>query len=67
MSNLNKMRRELFEITRTQRENAWNEKDFKKSMSLREKEQENYEKLKLLNGIIKANEKERKNGKNGKK
>lgn len=64
MSNLNKMRRELFEITRAQRENAWNEKNFKKSMKLREKEQENYEKLKLLNGIIKAKEKERINGKN---
>lgn len=61
MSNLNKMRRELFKITKAQRENAWIEKDFKKSMELREKEQENYEKLKLLNGIIKAKEKERKN------
>ena len=64
MSNLNKIRRELFKITKAQRKNAWIEKDFKKSMELREKEQENYEKLKLLNGIIKANEKERKNGKN---
>lgn len=64
MSNLNKMRRELFLLTIEQREVAWNTKDYEKSMKIREKEKINYEKWKLVDGIIKQNEKERKNEKN---
>ena len=47
-----------------QREIAWNTKDYKKSTKIREKEKINYEKWKLVDGIIKQNEKERINGKN---
>lgn len=63
MRNLNKLKRELFFKARTQRENAWNEKDFKKAMEIREKEQEDYEKYMFLQKLIGADEKERKNGK----
>lgn len=64
MNNLNKIRKELFLLTMEQREIAWNTKDYKKSTKIREKEKINYEKWKLVDGIIKQNEKERINGKN---
>ena len=57
------MQRELYKLTKSQRQNAWGIKDFDKSMKLRQQEQENFEKLQLLNGLIKAKEKGRKNDK----
>ena len=67
MNNLSKIRKELFLLTIEQREIAWNTKNYEKSIKIREKEKINYEKWKLVDGIIKQNEKERKNDKNGKK
>lgn len=64
MNNLSKIRKELFLLTMEQREIAWNIKDYEKSIKIRKKEKTNYEKWKLVSGIIKANEKERINGKN---
>ena len=67
MNNLIKIRKELFLLTIEQREIAWNTKNYEKSIKIREKEKINYEKWKLVDGIIKQNEKERKNDKNRKK
>lgn len=63
MSNLSKMRKELYFEVVSQREKAWHEKDFNKSMEIRKEQQKNFDKLQLLNGIIKANEKGKKDGK----
>lgn len=63
MKNLNKMRKELYFEMKTQQEYAWKEKDFDKATKLREKEQINYEKLQLLNGLIVASEKGNKHDK----
>lgn len=60
MNNLNKIRKELLLLTMEQREIAWNTKDYEKSIKIREKEKINYEKWKLVDGIIKQNEKEKK-------
>ena len=57
MKNLNKMKNDLYIITRFQKEKAWKEKDFDKSQEIRKEEKENYEKYKLIEGLIKANEK----------
>lgn len=61
MSDLNKMRKELILETKLQRKAAWKEKDYYKSIKIREEEQKNYEKLQLLDGIIKAKQKGNKN------
>lgn len=62
MNNLSKMRKELdFEAT-NQKINAWKVKDFHTAQKIRQKEQENYEKIKLIDGIMKANRKGNKNG-----
>lgn len=58
MNETKKLRDKLYKETKIQREGAWKEKDFKKALKLREKEKVNYEKWKLLDGIIKAQEKE---------
>lgn len=55
---LSKLKDDLYQQTKIQRKRAWGEKDYKKCIKLREKEKETYEKWRLLNGIIKANEKE---------
>lgn len=57
MSNLEKLRDAYYKVPKTQKEGAWKEKDFKKATKIREKEKINYEKWKLLDGIIKANQK----------
>ena len=54
------MRNDLFFEAKRQRETAWGEKDFDKSQKLRAKEQENYEKYMLVNGLMKAIEKGKK-------
>lgn len=64
MNNLKKIRRDLNFVATNQKINAWKEKDFDKAQNIREKEQENYEKIKLIDGIIKASRKGDKNGKN---
>lgn len=53
-----KLRDDLYKFTKMQKEGAWKEKDFKKAHKIRQKEKINYEKWKLLNGIIKEMEKE---------
>ena len=63
MKNLNKMKNDLYIITRFQKEKAWKEKDFDKSQEIRKEEKENYEKYKLIEGLIKANEKGNKSNK----
>lgn len=53
-----KLRNDLYEYSKLQRLGAWEEKDFKRAVKIREKEKINYEKWRLLNGIIKEMEKE---------
>lgn len=53
------LRNKLYEETLLQKRSAWNEKDYKKSFKIRQKEKINYEKWKLLDGIIKAKEKDK--------
>lgn len=57
MGNLEKLRDAYYKESKTQKEGAWKEKDFKKAYKIRQKEKINYEKWKLLDGIIKANQK----------
>lgn len=61
MSNLSKMKKDLLFEMKSQRQGAWGIKDFEKAQKIRKKEQKNYEKLQLLEGIIKASEKGNKN------
>lgn len=53
-----KLRDDLYINTKLQREGAWKEKNFKRSCEIRKKQKENFEKWRLLNGIIKEMEKE---------
>ena len=64
MKNLFKIKTDLYLETLKQKKGAWLIKDFDKSNELRKKEIINYEKYKLIAGIIKANERGKKNGKN---
>lgn len=67
MNNLNKMRRELYIKTMKQKSVAWDAKTYDNITKIRKDEQKNYEKWKLLDGIIKAKQKEKQNGKNEQK
>lgn len=58
-----KLRDDLYRHSKLQREGAWKEKNFKKASKIRKKEKVNYEKWKLINGIIKEMEKEENEGK----
>ena len=64
MNKMNELRKELYLKSEEQQRHAWNIKNYDKSMDLRKKQKENFEKWRLLDGIIKQNEKECKNGKN---
>jgi len=55
---LRKMKDDLYKETIRQREQAWYVKDFRKSYNQRQKEQINFEKWKLLDGLLKEMEKE---------
>lgn len=55
------LRRQLLFKTKEQRNKAWVAKNYEKSIELRNKEKESYDKWKLLDGIIKASEKGNKN------
>ena len=55
---LRKMKDDLYRETIRQREQAWYVKDFRKSYNQRQKEQINFEKWKLLDGLLKEMEKE---------
>lgn len=57
---LNKLKDDLYVVSATQKKQAWYQKDYETSMKIRQKEKENYEKWRLIKGIIKANEKEKK-------
>ena len=61
MKDLKKIKDNLYKETKIQRKNAWKEKDFKKAQAIRKKEQETYDKWKFVAGLLKANEKEKKN------
>lgn len=58
---LRKLKNDLYRETIMQREQAWYVKDFKKSYNQRQKEQRNFEKWKLLDGLLKEMEKENEN------
>lgn len=60
MRELKKLRDKYYWESRLQRSGAWKEKDFKKAIRIREKEKINYEKWKLLDGVIKVYEREEK-------
>lgn len=60
MSDLKKLRDRYYKETKIQKQGAWKEKDNVKVYKIRQKEKINYEKWKLLDGIIKASEKEEK-------
>lgn len=57
---LNKLKDDLYVVSATQKKQAWYQKDYKSSKKIREKEKENYEKWRLIKGIIKEYEKEKK-------
>ena len=57
MNDMKDLRRELLFKTKEQRNKAWIAKNYEKSEELRKEEEKNYDKWKLLNGIIKAIEK----------
>ena len=64
MNSLSLLRNKYYEETKLQRQGAWGEKNFQRACEIRRKEKMNYEKWKLLDGIIRAQERERlKNGK----
>ena len=56
MEELKEIREKLYKQTRKQKEEAWIEKDFKKSIRIREEEKANYQKWKFLDSLLKANE-----------
>ena len=56
-----KLRDDLYKHSKMQKEGAWKEKNFKKAIKIRKEEKVNYEKWRLLNGIIKEMEKENEN------
>lgn len=58
MNDLKKLRDKYYRYTVMQKEGAWREKDFKKAFRIRENEKINYQKWRLLDGIIKEMEKE---------
>lgn len=55
---LRKLKNDLYRETQIQKEQAWYVKDFRKSYNQRQKEQRNFEKWKLLDGLLKEMEKE---------
>lgn len=57
MNNLWKIKNELFLTTKAQKKSAWVTSSYEKAQKIREKERENYEKYKLLEGLIKATKK----------
>lgn len=59
MSDLKKLRDRYYKETKIQKQGAWKEKDNVKAYKIRQKEKINYEKWKLLDGIIKEMEKEK--------
>ena len=61
MNDMKDLRRQLLFKAKEQRNKAWVAKNYEKSEELRKEEEKNYDKWKLLNGIIKAIEKGNKN------
>lgn len=57
MNDLEKLRDRYYKVSKMQKQGAWKEKDNVKAYKIRQKEKINYEKWKLLDGIIKANQK----------
>ena len=55
---LQKLKNDLYQETIVQRKQAWYVKDFRKSIDQRIKEQETYEKWRLLDGLLKEMEKQ---------
>lgn len=55
---LRKLKNDLYRETQIQKEQAWYVKDFRKSYNQRQKEQRNFEKWKLLDGLLKEMEKD---------
>jgi hypothetical protein len=58
MNDLNKMRDNLYKETKIQRQNAWKEKDYKKAVAIRKKEQETFKKWEFVKKFIDAKRKE---------
>lgn len=61
MNELKKLKDNLYKETVYQKKKAWNTKSCEEAFKIREEEKINYEKYKLLDGIIKAKEKGEKN------
>lgn len=57
MKTLNEKIREESNVSRTLREAAWEEKDFKRSQEIRRQQQEHWEKFNFLKELNKAFEK----------
>lgn len=55
MKELKNYEDKLYKETKLQRQSAWHEKDFKKAVAIRKKEQETFNKWKFVKGFIKAN------------
>lgn len=60
MSNLSKLKRDLFFKSKEQKNAAWVAKNYDEQKRIREEEQKVYEKWQLLDGIMRANEKGKK-------
>ena len=56
MEELKEIREKLYKQTRKQKEEAWIEKDYKKSIRIKKKKKANYQKWKFLDSLLKANE-----------
>lgn len=57
MKEIKELKNDLFLKTMEDKKKAWSINDFDKAIEIRKREQTDFEKWKLLSGIIKANEK----------
>ena len=57
MSDKEKLRKDYYKMSKEQREDAWKIDNYEKAYKVRQEQKKNYEKWKLLDGIIKAERK----------
>ena len=57
MSDKEKLRQNYYKMSKEQKEDAWKAENYDKANKIRQEQKTNYEKWKLLDGIIKAERK----------
>ena len=57
MSDKEKLRKDYYKISKEQREDAWKIDNYEKAYKVRQEQKKNFEKWKLLDGLIKAERK----------